>query len=41
MAGPWDALAAASDCFRGLVDPKVGVEVLYPASLLVTFHQLR
>jgi hypothetical protein len=28
IAGPWDALAAASDCFRGLVVPSVGVEAL-------------
>jgi hypothetical protein len=28
IAGPWDALAAASDCFRGLEDPSVGVDVL-------------
>lgn len=30
MAGPCDALPAARDCLRGLVDPSVGVDVLNP-----------
>ena len=34
IAGPWDALAAASDCFRGLEDPSVGVDVLYQRTSL-------